>query len=111
MKYCTCEALEGRVAHQHLKDEHAQRPVVGSARGAAPHDHLGSLQAAHEWMIELRHINELRVVYRARGAAAHDHLRRLQAQQQNNKEKQASRQPDNVMSGVDGGTHVVSHCA
>lgn len=39
----TCEALEGRVTNQHLKDQDSQGPVVGSTRCAAAHDDLRRL--------------------------------------------------------------------
>mmetsp|Transcript_4680 Transcript_4680/g.12810 ORF Transcript_4680/g.12810 Transcript_4680/m.12810 type:complete len:225 (-) Transcript_4680:2872-3546(-) len=38
-----CERLEGRVSHKHLKNQHAQGPVVSCAGRAAPHDHLRAL--------------------------------------------------------------------
>jgi len=37
------QRLEGRVAHEHLKDEDPQGPVVGGHAGAAAHDDLGGL--------------------------------------------------------------------
>lgn len=39
----TCQALEGRVPDQHLKDQHTQRPVVCCTCGAAAHDDLWCL--------------------------------------------------------------------